>query len=144
MKDRLLKFLVEQNLSATQFADEVGVQRSGVSHILSGRNNPGFDFIQKTLSSYPHLSADWLIMGTGPMFKQDVPPHSDLFSSTFDADASVAPDASPTSYGTARDAAPSSVALPPPVVVSPENKSKQIDRIVIFYSDRTCAEYNPL
>jgi len=46
------------------------VQRSSVSHIISGRNNPSFDFIQKTLTAFPGLNAEWLIVGQGTMYDQ--------------------------------------------------------------------------
>jgi transcriptional regulator with XRE-family HTH domain len=69
MKERLLKFLEEESLTAAKFADEIGVQRSSISHILSGRNNPGYDFFQKILKRYPHINAEWLLMGSGKMTK---------------------------------------------------------------------------
>ena len=69
MKERIIKFLESENLSSSKFADDIGVQRSTVSHILSGRNNPSFDFIQKILLKYKNLNAEWLIIGTGNMIK---------------------------------------------------------------------------
>lgn len=69
MKDRLLKLINHLGYTATKFADEIGVQRSGISHILSGRNQPGYDFIVKTLNKYPAINAEWLILGKGNMHK---------------------------------------------------------------------------
>jgi transcriptional regulator with XRE-family HTH domain len=69
MRERIIKFLEIENLSSSKFADDIGVQRSSISHILSGRNNPSFDFIQKILTKYKTLNAEWLIMGTGNMLK---------------------------------------------------------------------------
>jgi len=69
MRERIIKFLEIENLSSSKFADDIGVQRSSISHILSGRNNPSFDFIQKMLTKYKSLNAEWLIMGTGNMLK---------------------------------------------------------------------------
>ena len=63
MNRRLQQFLELENLSPARLADMLGVQRSGVSHILSGRNKPGFDFIQKLLTKFPSLSADWFLTG---------------------------------------------------------------------------------
>jgi transcriptional regulator with XRE-family HTH domain len=48
-------------------ADNIGVNRATISHILSGRNKPSIDFLQKLLHSYPDLNANWLIMGIGYM-----------------------------------------------------------------------------
>jgi transcriptional regulator with XRE-family HTH domain len=69
MKERLLKILKQYNLTSTRFADELGVQRSGISHILSGRNQPSYDFIVKLMKQYPEINPDWLIMGNGTMFR---------------------------------------------------------------------------
>ena len=80
IKDRLLRFIAMENISSTQFADAIGVQRSTVSHLLSGRNNPSYDFIVKTLNHYKYLSADWLICGSGPMYRQKDGSTNDIFS----------------------------------------------------------------
>ena len=69
MKDRLLEFLKAENKSSAQFAEEIGVQPSGISHILSGRNNPSLDFVLKMLEKYRFLSTDWLLFGKGSMYK---------------------------------------------------------------------------
>jgi transcriptional regulator with XRE-family HTH domain len=69
MRERLLKFLELENLTSAKFADDIGVQRSSISHILSGRNNPSYDFIQKILQKYKSLNPEWLILGTGSMTK---------------------------------------------------------------------------
>ncbi len=66
MKDRIAQILRTKNITATQFADELNVQRSGISHILSGRNNPSLDFIIKIKETYPEFNLDWLITGKGP------------------------------------------------------------------------------
>ncbi|MFO7923846.1 MAG: helix-turn-helix transcriptional regulator [Bacteroidales bacterium] len=84
MRDRLLKFLNKEQLSYARFAETIGVQPSNVSHILSGRNKPGFDFIQKILTGYPSLNADWLITGKGSMYKADIR-QGDLFGEDFNA-----------------------------------------------------------
>ena len=70
MKDRLVQLLDMEQLTPSKFADIIGVQRSSVSHVISGRNKPSFDFIQKTLKAFPGLHADWLILGDGAMYEQ--------------------------------------------------------------------------
>jgi len=69
MKDRIILLIKAKNLTAAQFADEIGVQKSSISHIISGRNNASLDFIQKVLICYPDVSIDWLMFGKGPVFK---------------------------------------------------------------------------
>jgi transcriptional regulator with XRE-family HTH domain len=70
MKERLLEFLKNENMSSAQLAEEIGVQASGISHILSGRNNPSLDFVLKMLEKYQFLSTEWLLFGKGSMYKE--------------------------------------------------------------------------
>jgi transcriptional regulator with XRE-family HTH domain len=65
MKERIGFLLDKYSLSSAQFADLIGVQRSSISHILSGRNKPSFDFIHKILLKYPEIDANWLLTGKG-------------------------------------------------------------------------------
>ncbi|MDF1574198.1 MAG: helix-turn-helix transcriptional regulator [Bacteroidales bacterium] len=70
MKERLIQLLDLEQLSPSKFADLIGVQRSSISHVLSGRNKPSFDFLQKTLKAFPGLNASWLMTGEGSMYEQ--------------------------------------------------------------------------
>lgn len=70
MKERIIEFLKSENKSSAQLADEINVQPSGISHILSGRNNPSLDFVLKMLQKFPYLSSDWLLFGKGTMYKE--------------------------------------------------------------------------
>lgn len=72
MKERIMQLLKDEKLSATRFADKIGVQRSSISHIISGRNKPSFDFISKTLEKFPDINAEWLINGKGSMYKNNI------------------------------------------------------------------------
>jgi transcriptional regulator with XRE-family HTH domain len=63
--DRLRQVMESQGYNAKGFAELLGIQRSGLSHIFSGRNKPGLDLIQKILEVFPEVSADWLLMGKG-------------------------------------------------------------------------------
>ncbi len=71
MEERILQFLNMNNISATKLADRIGVQRSSISHILSGRNKPSYDFITRFLKVYTEINAEWLLMGKGDMIKKD-------------------------------------------------------------------------
>ncbi|MEG0517438.1 MAG: helix-turn-helix transcriptional regulator [Bacteroidales bacterium] len=70
MNSRLQQFLDLENLTPARLADMLGVQRSGLSHILSGRNKPGYEFINKLLVKFPAISADWLLTGKGKPYKE--------------------------------------------------------------------------
>lgn len=70
MNTRLKQFLSAENISQSQFADTIKVVRASVSHVLSGRNNPSYDFIKAIMNSYPSLNIEWLMLGKGKMYKE--------------------------------------------------------------------------
>ena len=74
MNNRLKQFLAAENITQAQFADNLEVVRASVSHILSGRNNPGYDFIKALMLKYPRLNMEWLFFGKGKMYKDSNPP----------------------------------------------------------------------
>ena len=63
MKDRIKKVMDKSGLSASKFADKIGVPRSGLSHVLSGRNKPSLDYVLKMLNAFPELDPYWLLKG---------------------------------------------------------------------------------
>ena len=65
MDKRLQQFLDAENISQAQLAETLGVARAGISHILSGRNKPGFDFLEAMATRFPQISMDWLLTGKG-------------------------------------------------------------------------------
>lgn len=71
MNKRLQQFLAAENISQSKFAETLGVARAGVSHVLSGRNKPGFEFLDSLSRNYPDLSLEWLISGRGRMYKDN-------------------------------------------------------------------------
>lgn len=67
-----LEFLLNNfDHTASSFADKIGVQRSSLSHLLSGRNKPSLDFILKINDAFPELSLEWLLKGTGNYLDKD-------------------------------------------------------------------------
>ena len=63
--ERLQKVITFYEETASSFAEKIGVQRSSISHILSGRNKPSLDFVMKVLHSYPEVDLYWLMNGIG-------------------------------------------------------------------------------
>jgi transcriptional regulator with XRE-family HTH domain len=134
MKDRLLKILKQYNLTSTRFADELGVQRSGISHILSGRNQPSYDFIVKLMKQYPEINPDWLIMGNGTMFR--TPVKEKIVTE-------------PELFGQINKGNSQQVSLQPSEINTDQKTAKvtnvtDIQQIVIFYPDGTFKPYLPV
>lgn len=70
MQERIVLLMKSLGLNPTQFADEIGVQRSSISHILSGRNNPSLDIVTKILNRFKEVDSNWLILGKGSLFSK--------------------------------------------------------------------------
>lgn len=64
---RLKQLLEHYELSSSQFADQIGVQRSSLSHLISGRNRPSLDFVLKVIAEFPEVNLYWLLNGTGSL-----------------------------------------------------------------------------
>ena len=138
MNKRLQQFLSAENISQAQFADTIGVARASVSHILAGRNKPGFDFMERMSKRYPALSLEWLITGKGKMYKGDAQepvPVLDLWQDEPDA-AEVLP--------TVEEPVPEIPSKIESVTSSKKEqlivKQRSITRIVVFYDDNTFQE----
>lgn len=104
---RLEKIIQYYGLSASSFAEKIGVQRSSISHILSGRNKPSLEFIMKVLSSFPEVDLYWLLNGKGS------------FPNKVDSIDKKREKPQPTRIMTSKSA----------------SLAKTIQRVIIFYSD---------
>lgn len=71
MIDRIKQVIEYSQLSSSAFADTIGISRSGMTHLLTGRNQPSLDVARKILAKYPEISTEWLIMGMGEMTRPD-------------------------------------------------------------------------
>lgn len=63
IQERIQLVIKANKETPSSFADKIGVQRSNLSHVLSGRNKPSFDFLSKIITHYPNVNASWLITG---------------------------------------------------------------------------------
>jgi transcriptional regulator with XRE-family HTH domain len=136
MIDRIDLILKSRNINASQFADEIDIPRSVLSHVLSGRNRPSLDFILKILKAYPEINPGWILLGEGTMLKEGV---------TSAGKASAAPEQAEKKKVKPEDSgdvtltsAPSS---PAPREVSDD--SMQPEKIVLLFADSTFRIYTP-
>ncbi len=129
-RQRLEQVIESEKMTAKQFSQEVGIQAGTISNILSGRNNPSLDVLQRVLNRFRALSSDWLILGVGPMYRQN---GAVVEQSLFDVRPEDAPQVTAVTdtQKTEQSPAPSSI-QPTPV--------KLVDKILIFYTDGTFEE----
>ncbi len=148
MKERILQLLDLEQLSPSKFADIIGVQRSSVSHVISGRNNPSFDFLQKTLKAFPGLNAEWLMLGQGTMYEQmGRTPSGSLFDTPGtpkeDVDYESPEPVDQSDYSSETESR--SEEEHPTVTDEPDQHTvtRRIVRVVLLYSDDTFASFEP-
>lgn len=91
MVNRINLLLKAKNLTAKQFADEIGIQPSGMSHILSGRNNPSLDFVTKVIKRYPEIDIRWLMFGIGEMYDMKNKHTSDVNTTIISSQSTAIP-----------------------------------------------------
>ena len=126
---RITQILEEQQLSSSSFADTIGVQRSSISHVLSGRNKPSLEFILKTVRAFPAYSTDWL-----------------LFGKSSESPVTYPEPIAHTSPSTVQDIAFTGNPMTeesPTVSGSTSNSQAQIDKVVLLYKDGRFTEYIP-
>jgi len=167
MKDRITQFLLSEGISPAEFADKIGVQRSSVSHVLNGRNYPSASFIQKMLGSYNTLNPRWLLLGEGMMtdikskpakestlfqfptdtespktlqesFKAEEPPIKKVYNQISDNLSDKHSDVTDSNRQVDLNLTQSMTDL-----MSASVDSKEVERIVIFYKDKTFTAYTP-
>jgi len=145
MKERLSKIIASEGLTPSLLADKMSVQRSGISHILSGRNHPSFDFLQKLLDNIPRLNAEWLITGKGSMYKSNDADIPDMFIQPPTIEktpvAPILPE-SPKNLSSGEDnqkkLTETRYEISPPAEVH-----KTIEKMMVLYTDNTFVTYLP-
>jgi transcriptional regulator with XRE-family HTH domain len=115
--DRIKVIMKVNQLTASQLADEIGVQRSNVSHVLSERNKPSFEFIHKLLLRYPKVNAHWLITGKSQTGESEIAEGQSTERSS-----------ETTSHKTE---------------IADDSTSRNAQRIVVFFADGTFETYRP-
>ncbi|MDO4756584.1 MAG: helix-turn-helix transcriptional regulator [Parabacteroides sp.] len=137
MIGRITQIMEREALAPSKFAEEIGIQRSAMSHILNGRNNVSLDVLMKILGRFTYVDADWLLFGKGEM-ERALP--SDLPVNT--QNTAVNPSERPNASEYRREIGVDTPVNIPQVsaverFIQAENTSKKITKIMIFYSDNT-------
>lgn len=129
MVERILAFIKSQNLTPSQFADEIGVQRSSISHLISGRNKPSLEFIQRIVARYPEMNLQWILTGTGSKMNDgSIQPEMDFNHEKVIQNSS---DPEPSDKGRQKRQKFADI------------EGKPVEKIVYFFKDKTFREYYP-
>ncbi|WP_041257954.1 helix-turn-helix transcriptional regulator [Fibrella aestuarina] len=144
INDKIKQVLTIKQLSPSQLADDIGVQRSSISHILSGRNRPSLDIIQKIVRCYADLSYEWFLEDDSQL---SIPEQREERHEP--TKPAAQPSVNRPSAWNREPTPPQSTLVDSlkktivPEKESPPVADKQVDRILIFYTDGTFREYRP-
>lgn len=144
---RLEIILDYYGLNASAFADKIGVQRSSLSHLLSGRNKPSLDFILKILDVFPEVDLYWILNGKGTFPKQTQQFDKMIQSEEQNSAALTSNQIDEQNlFSTIKNSVKSSTVETKNIDTqnSPtENTAFEIDKIVVFYKNGTFKSYDP-
>ena len=138
MLERIKKIIEKEKSNPSLFADRIGISRGTMNHILNGRNNPSLDVVTKILTIFPEINSEWLLLGTGSLYKGD---KAFLQPSLFD-EITVNQDKLPEIIEYCKE---TEVKIPQKTINKPElegiklpqSRSKTVEKIIIYYSDNT-------
>ncbi|MBA4276312.1 helix-turn-helix transcriptional regulator [Flavobacterium sp.] len=150
---RLEIILDYYSLNASTFADKIGVQRSSLSHLLSGRNKPSLDFILKILDVFPDVDLYWILNGKGTFPKSELKMDTILAASTPIIDHQIAETQIEKAADLFSEELPNKKNPAEEKLVNNflntqsssdlQKNNSEIDRIVIFYKNGTFQTYSP-
>lgn len=143
---RLEIILDYYGINASAFADKIGVQRSSLSHLLSGRNKPSLDFILKILDVYPEVDLYWILNGKGSFPKNSSKPIESEPTTHFSpipATTKAKPELNEDLF--------SKSSIEETITASPKHSNEMlknlfeedIEKIVFFYKDGTFKTFSP-
>lgn len=166
MRDRIQRIMTEGNFTPSLFADKLNIGRAVLSHILNGRNKPSLDVVTRILETMPDINSEWLLFGSGEMYKRaaavddaaaitTTPLHKGVQSQLFAyPDQNDVVDRDQVSdAGTSDVSQYSNINTPPDTEEEQTNKptvvpviktvAKDISKIIIYYADNTFQAFNP-
>ncbi len=134
IKERILQILKSEDMNYSKFALKLGVQPSSISHIVSGRNKPSLEFLQKVLRKFPNINPLWLIIGDGEMFvkKEQVQTKIDFDKLNEDGNKQVSLPLYQSSDNNKKNKQQTSL----------KNSNKKIKSIIVFYTDNTFEKFD--
>ncbi len=142
IKNRVLSLINREKLSSSKFAEIIDVQRSSISHIISGRNKPSLDFIQKVLREFPSLNPNWLVTGKGAMYFETTQNTIDFSSDNLQAneklEKKVTENIISEDKNQLQNATVKSVTN-----LQEKTSNKKIEKIIVFYNDNSFETLNP-
>ncbi|WP_353151108.1 helix-turn-helix transcriptional regulator [Flavobacterium sp.] len=130
-------------LTASLFADKINVQRSSISHLLSGRNKPSLDFTLKVIECFPEVELLWLLNGKGSFPKGE---NGSEEKTAISSNEKAVQENNLFSQEIIPSTTNVEISTTIPNIQTEEklvHSDSKIERIVVFYTDGTFKNYNP-
>jgi transcriptional regulator with XRE-family HTH domain len=143
MREKLLNLMKSEQLTASKLAELLDIQPSGISHILSGRNKPSFDLVQKILRRFPRVNPDWLLLDKDEMYRTiDIEPKPAALQSISTDELDGTMQQSPASGMTAPATNSTSASTPAQQIAAAyAPKSGNVKRVIVLFDDHTFESY---
>ncbi len=144
MREKLLNLMKSEQLTASKLAELLDIQPSGISHILSGRNKPSFDLVQKILRRFPRVNPDWLLLDKDEMYRPtDIEPQPSIsqnISTEENLDGTMQQSAA--SGVTAPSVNPTNASTPTQQIAAAyAPKNGNVKRVIVLFDDHTFESY---
>lgn len=155
-KSKIEKIMQVEKLNSAQFAIEIGIQGSTLSHILNGRNKPSLEVLKKIMNRFRSINPEWLILDVGTMYRQEKHSQTPTLFDTIEENAIKSDDYTPNlvqQTDTVSDSIRKKSDINPNLTPSVETVSflsdftpkdipqRTVKKVIIYYSDNTFEEF---
>ena len=155
-RDKIDRIMQLENLNAAQFAAEIGIQSSTLSHIINGRNKPSLDVLSRILKRFKNISSDWLILGVGSMYRSEKQSQTPTLFDSINENSSKSAISEPKiveKVVSPSDVIQQNTPQIPDVAVQPTSEArsiihsvvdapaKSVRKIIVYYTDNTFQEF---
>jgi len=153
LKEKIDRLIKSEGISQSRMAEILEIQPAGVSHLLAGRNKPGFDLLQKILLRFPRINPDWLLLDSDNMYRDDIEAdHTNPSAHTVDRPLKERPVpnfddlfSAPSPSSSARESVAETRASEETAAdrIADNRKSAEVVRVVVFYDDHSFESFSP-
>ena len=147
MKEKLRILMQNEKLTASRLADILEIKPAGVSHILSGRNNPSFELICKIVNRFPQINPYWLLGDSEQIYNSSA---TESTQADVQNGASVGGAVAGDLFNMAESSTPlnstrsdEGAAKPMAEISRIVGSSTDIEKIVVFYADKSFESFTP-
>lgn len=147
MREKLLKLMESEGLTASRLAELLGIRSSSISHIISERNKPSFDLLQKILKRFPNINPDWLLLDGDQMYRDTNATtaarsvENSIFPELDDDVASAETNAQLMETPTNGQPSHNAQQLPLEIGHLAKNSSRGVKRVIVLFDDHTFESY---